>query len=332
MSKWVYAIPVIVVIALVASISYYLSKDGLGTKATEAPTFDLLGYQEKFKDYYGNAPLEEIARSVYDRTFSKEYPDFESWKKDAGIDSIIQEDIKRRTPPTFWEKLTGATAHVAPMRFDILGYQKANEGYYGKNAPLVDVAKDVYERDFKDRAPDFNSWVKSVGIETLIQEDIKRRAPSFIDKLSNTVNAVSGVALPFRYGEEYIQGRLYRYDRLTGTVQQKSGAEWVSIPWLKSLQHARDVLAKREKDRQNNELKDELKEELKEELEEELERNEMLTKWSTDRNIEDLKNTVETMKREQQHREMDRQNEQRIRDMKREFEEREREIRDRNRR
>ncbi|MFZ2809449.1 MAG: PLxRFG domain-containing protein [Desulfosalsimonadaceae bacterium] len=69
------------------------------------------------------------------------------------------------------------------MSFDILGYQKANKSYYG-DAPLIDIAKDAYEQDFKDQAPDFDTWAKSSGIESHLQEDIKRRTPpSFMDKL-----------------------------------------------------------------------------------------------------------------------------------------------------
>jgi predicted RNase H-like nuclease (RuvC/YqgF family) len=78
------------------------------------------------------------------------------------------------------------------------------------------------------------------------------------------------------------------------TVQQRRSIdantfEWVPIPRFKNLQQARDVLAKRAIDRQNEEL------------------NRSNSKLN--RNIEDLKNTVETMKREQQFREINRQSE-----------------------
>jgi uncharacterized membrane protein YhaH (DUF805 family) len=252
MSKWVYAIPVIV-IALVVSISYFSDKDETGRKATKAPTFDILRYQNDYKDYYGDASLEDIARDFYNRTAAKDQPDYNAWKKDAGIEPIIQEDTKRRTPSP----------------------------------------------------------------------------PSILDKLKYA-------PIPFRYDEESIQGRLYRYDRFTMTVQQKSGAEWVSIPWLKSLQHARDVLAKRAIDRQNEELKDTLEtmkreqqfkdmnrefdeqqREMDQQFRETNRQNEsptdMLTKFETEeqnrklnRNIEDLKDTVETMKREQESRDIQR--------------------------
>jgi hypothetical protein len=80
-------------------------------------------------------------------------------------------------------------------------------------------------------------------------------------------------ALFFQYDEEFIQGRPYRYNRFTMTVQQKSGTEWVPIQQFKNLQHVRDFLAKRERNRQSE-------------------------------TIEDLKDTVETMKMDQENREI----------------------------
>jgi len=212
-SKWVYAIPVIVIV-LVVSISYFSDFGEAGTKATKAPTFDIQGYYNKYKDYYGDIPLDEVAKAVYARTFANQYPDYNSWKKAVGIESLIQEDTKRRTPPP----------------------------------------------------------------------------PSFLGKIMG--------ALPFRYDEEYIQGRLFRYDRFNKTVEQRQGidestAQWVPRPQFKNLQHVRDFMARWERNSQN----------------EELERKQKLQQWKTaeqaeelNHNIKGLKNTVETMKREQEFR------------------------------
>ena len=64
--------------------------------------FDILGYQKKYKDEYGEAPLEDVAKDVFTRAgYDKEYPDYDTWKKVKGIDSIIQEDSQRRNPPSF---------------------------------------------------------------------------------------------------------------------------------------------------------------------------------------------------------------------------------------
>ena len=78
------------------------------------------------------------------------------------------------------------------MPFDILGYQKANKDYYG-DTPLIDVAKDVYEQDFKDRAPDFETWKKSAGIDPILQDDTRRRNPTIEDKLRDATAHVAPV-------------------------------------------------------------------------------------------------------------------------------------------
>jgi hypothetical protein len=39
------------------------------------------------------------------------------------------------------------------MPLDILGYYNANKDFYG-DASLEDVAKDAYQRDYKDKYPD----------------------------------------------------------------------------------------------------------------------------------------------------------------------------------
>jgi len=90
-----------------------LSKDGLGTKATKAPGFDIREYHRENFDYYGDIPLEEVARDIYTRGgYDKEFKDFKEFTKAAGIDQVIQEDIKRRTP-SFIDKLSKAVNAVS---------------------------------------------------------------------------------------------------------------------------------------------------------------------------------------------------------------------------
>jgi hypothetical protein len=164
---------------------------------------------------------------------------------------------------------------LAIAAFDIQGFYNKYKDYYG-DIPLEDVAQDVYERFFYKDYPDYNIWKKAVGIESVIQEDTKRRTPppppppSFLDKVKG--------ALPFRYTEEFIQGRLFRYDRLTKTVELRRSEGWVPIPQFKNLQHVRDVLTKRAIEDQSEELK------------------------KVTRSIEDLKYKVDAVKREQENR------------------------------
>lgn len=181
---------------------------------------------------------------------------------------------------------------LAIAAFDIQGYYNKYKDYYG-DVPLEDVAKDVYQRTFSKDYPDYNTWKKAAGIESLIQEDTKRRtppppSPSFLNKVMG--------AVPFRYDEESIQGRLFRYDRVTKTVEQRQGSDantfkWVPIPRFKNLQHVRDFMAQWERNRKYEEL-------------EHKQRETESQNEKSNRNIEELKNTVETMKREQEFRDM----------------------------
>jgi hypothetical protein len=197
-SKWVYAIaiPIIVIsIALVVNKSFF-------SEAPKAPTFDLIGYRDKYKNFYGDIPLESVAKDAYAKGYNHGEPDYETWKKNTGIESIIQEDNDRRKP-SFSSKLMGA--------------------------------------------------------------------------------------IPFRYDEEYIQGRLYRYDRFNKTVEQRQGSDENSFKWVprkqfKNLQHARDVLAR-------NAIEDAI-EEKNQDLQDS---NEELK-----RTIDDMKGSVEDVKRKQE--------------------------------
>jgi hypothetical protein len=112
-----------------------------------------------------------------------------------------------------------------------------------------------------------------------IERDTKRRAPSFSNKVLG--------AIPFRYDEESIHGRLFRYDRFNKTVEQRYGTDentfkWEPRPQFKNLQHVRDFMAQWERNSQQSET-DRKNKELK-------------------RSVEDLKNSVESMKREQEDR------------------------------
>lgn len=83
---------------------------------------------------------------------------------------------------------------------------------------MEDVAKDVYQRDYSDQYPDYETWKKDKGLEAIIQEDTERRTPS---KLSNALSSVASL-IPFRYENEQIGSRLVRYDRFTSRVEWKS--------------------------------------------------------------------------------------------------------------
>ncbi len=130
--------------------------------------------------------------------------------------------------------------------FRIQEYYEAHKNYYG-DIPLENVAKDVYARGYADQYPDYDTWKKDVGLEAIIEADNERRKPSFLDKLKKIK-----VPFPFRFSEESIHGKLFRYDRFTRTVEIRYGYnedtfKWMPRPQFKDLQHVRDALTQQEK-------------------------------------------------------------------------------------
>jgi hypothetical protein len=181
--------------------------------------------------------------------------------------------------------------------FRLQEYYEAHKNYYG-DVPLEYVAKDVFRRGFADEYRDYETWIKATGIGQIIEEDNERRKPSFSDRLKELK-----VPFPFRFSEESIHGILFRYDRLTRTVElrrrkDKETFTWVPKPEFKNLEHVRDYMAQRERNRQIEAI---------EEQAETLKRAQIQQQWETDnkneelkRKLEDIKNTLEAEKRERE--------------------------------
>jgi hypothetical protein len=198
--------------------------------------------------------------------------------------------------------------------FDILGYRDKYKGYYG-DMPLEDVAKDVFQRDYKDQYPDYETWKKDKGIEPLIQEDNDRRKPSLSDKFKEFK-----IPFPFRFDEESIDGYLFRFDRLTQTVEFRRSLgnnkyQWEPKPYYRNLQHVRDHRARIYRDRQIRAIENQTSaiEEQREAMDE---TNKMRHNSDDDYrqhkerqlqdNVEDIKNILEAERRDWRFREMNR--------------------------
>jgi len=223
-SRWLYVIAIsiiIIAIALVINKSFY-------SEAPKEPTFRLQDYYNKYKDFYGDIPLEDVAKDAYTRLeFNKDYATYDHFKKETGI-------------------------------------------------------------------------------EPLIQEDNDRRARSFLDKLKEVK-----IPFPFRFSEESIYGKLFRYDRFTSTVEIRYGYnkdtfKWMPRPQFKDLQHVRDALTQQEK---NNHIRaiEEQTEALKNAQSHQqlsgsnMEQGGIMRKYEADklkRDVEDIKNILEDEKRE----------------------------------
>jgi len=234
MSKWIYiiAIPIIVMsIVLIINKSFY-------SEVPKEPTLDLLGYYNKYKDFYGDIPLEDVAKDAFTRGgYYKMYPNFEAWVKDTGIASVIQED--------------------------------------------------------KDR-----------------------RSPSLSDKFKEFK-----IPFPFRFDEESIDGYLFRFDRLTRTVEFRRSLgdnkyQWEPKPYYRNLQHVRDHRARIYRDRQIRAIENQTSaiEEQREAMDEtnKIRHNshDDYMRQSKERqlqdNVEDIKNILEAERRDRRSREMNR--------------------------
>jgi len=77
--------------------------------------FNLLGYRDKYKDYFKDAPLEDVAKDAFTQGGWDKETDFDTWKKSTGVDSVIQEDTRKRNP-SFEDKLREATADDVPEK------------------------------------------------------------------------------------------------------------------------------------------------------------------------------------------------------------------------
>jgi len=223
-SKWVYAIAIPIIVIFIALV---INKSFL-SETPKAPQLDLLGYYNKHKDYYGDIPLEEVAKDAFTRGgYDKQYPDFETWKKETGIAADIEEDNDRRKP------------------------------------------------SLSDKFKEFE------------------------------------IPFPFRFDEKSIDGHLFRFDRLTRTVEFRRSLgnnkyKWEPKPYYRNLQHVRDHRARIERDRQIKAIEEQtgaIKEQ-KEAIYDDLFRKD--NERQLQRNVEDIKDTLDKERRDRQFREMNR--------------------------
>jgi hypothetical protein len=67
--------------------------------ADKKDKFDILGYRDAYQDHYGNAPLDYVAQDVYYRSGQDNdprYKDYADWKKQVGIEKIVDNDAIHR--------------------------------------------------------------------------------------------------------------------------------------------------------------------------------------------------------------------------------------------
>ena len=81
---------------------------------------DIISFRDKYKKFYGDMSLDDVAKDMYQRGGFNKQTDFDSWKQSAGIEPVLDEDRRRRNP-TFEDKLRMATDTVAPKEGTVVG-------------------------------------------------------------------------------------------------------------------------------------------------------------------------------------------------------------------
>jgi len=130
---------------------------------------------------------------------------------------------------------------------------------------------------------------------------------------------------PFRFTEESINGVMYRYDRLTRTVERQYRNAWNPQPRFKNLQHVRDFMARVERNKMISAMEEQteaserlLRQQQLSELNTEHDRtlntinmdhNRIIKQYEEDklrRDVEDIKDTLDKERRDRQFRELNR--------------------------
>ena len=81
---------------------------------------DIISFRDKYKKFYGDMSLDDVAKDMYNRGGFNTQTDFDSWKQSAGIEPTLEEDRRLRNP-TFEDKLRMATDHAAPKEGTVVG-------------------------------------------------------------------------------------------------------------------------------------------------------------------------------------------------------------------
>ncbi|HNZ31845.1 MAG TPA: hypothetical protein PKJ25_07110 [Smithellaceae bacterium] len=180
--------------------------------------FDLIGYRDKYKDYFEGATLEEVAQDAYRRGgFDQEHPDFDKWKKTAGIEKIIQEDTERR----------GLLNRNESQNDGNISNKWLIAGLIIAISAIIFVLVSVYLRNTERSSIQWRKyWIYIAAALVIIV-----------------------IASFYRYEKEQVGERLIRYDRFTSRVEWKSvfsnNDKWRPLRF-KNLQQAKVRFQKRD--------------------------------------------------------------------------------------
>lgn len=147
--------------------------------------FDIQEYYNKHKDYYGDVPLDAVAKDIYDRGYSDKFGDFGEFKKAAGIHDTILADSNRRKGPS----------SVSPLRLGESFVKGAAEGLttelpsmVGKSLQFVGppggkiehAGKSIADWAEEKREAWYGPEEERSGLDRIVYEGAKMFAPSVI--------------------------------------------------------------------------------------------------------------------------------------------------------
>ena len=158
---------------------------------------DIIGYRDEYKDFFKDKPLEDVAKYAYTRHgYDKQSPDYETWKKEAGISNAIEEDNRKRNP-SFLDKLSASVASVAPQYADIT--TSALKGATGEYAPSVATPKDA---SFGRKAATGAAHLAGMTLPIMAIETGLKMIPGVGEVVAGLEGAAGGVYGALRKPEE----------------------------------------------------------------------------------------------------------------------------------
>jgi hypothetical protein len=153
--------------------------------------FDIIGFRNKHIDYYGDAPLDKVAKDVYTRAgYDKEYPDFDTWAKQEGVDQHVQNDLTRRNPQkeglgTELLKLPrsflqgaaeGITTELPSMVGGAIEFAASHTPFKG----IEETGKSIKDWAEEKRQEVYGPEIERTGLDRIVYEGTKMLAPSLI--------------------------------------------------------------------------------------------------------------------------------------------------------
>ena len=179
--------------------------------------FDILGYQRKFKDYYGDAPLADIAKDAYKiGGYDNDQPDFNAWVKTAGIEPHLQEDYHRRNQPKEEADGLGESLLKIPKSFlkggaeglttelpSMIGGALQFAGSHTPFKGIEDTGKSIKDWAEEKRKDLYGPEIERTGLDRIVYEGTKMLAPSLIPGgiLGTAARGVKGVSALYKAGK-----------------------------------------------------------------------------------------------------------------------------------